>query len=95
VTKDSTRLSYWPVSCDAAETKSAITFAKAGARYTYRQTPETLTWVSSINQIGGADQAAPSVSATTAVPGPAPLDRAAMNAATVGKDSPLHAPAGP
>jgi len=87
--------SYWPVSCDAAGTKSSITFAKAGARYTYCQTPETLTWVSSITQIGGADQAAPPVSATTAVPGPAPLDRAAMNAATVGWVSGWHAPAGP
>jgi len=49
--------------------------------------------VAVITQIGGADQAAPPVSPTTAVPGPAPLDRAAMNAATAGWVSGWHAPA--
>jgi hypothetical protein len=45
-------------------------------------------------QIGGADQAAPPVSPTTTVPGPAPLGPAAMNAATAGWVSGWHAPAG-
>jgi len=50
--------------------------------------------VAVVTRIGGADQAAPPVSPTTAVPGPAPLDRAAMNAATAGWVSGWHAPAG-
>jgi len=49
--------------------------------------------VAVVTRIGGADQAAPPVSPTTAVPGPAPLDRAAMNAATAGWVSGWHAPA--
>jgi hypothetical protein len=49
--------------------------------------------VAVVTQIVGADQAAPPVSPTTAVPGPAPLDRAAMNAATAGWVSGWHAPA--
>jgi hypothetical protein len=50
--------------------------------------------VAVVTRIGGADQAAPPASPTTAVPGPAPLDRAAMNAATAGWVSGWHAPAG-
>jgi len=48
--------------------------------------------VAVVTRIGGADQATPPVSPTTEVPGPAPLDPAAMNAGTAGWVSGWHGP---